>query len=111
MVESELHRRIKYAIAKELVDMGYQAGVEVPREEGGFIDVQAKKGREVINIEIWKTHLPEWLVVKVGPDIGIKPQWMKELDKVVADTRLLMNQYPDRKDEIINSLIALQEEL
>ncbi len=65
MSESEIHRRIKYAIAKELVDMGYTAGVEVQREEGGIIDVQGRKGRDTINIEVWKTHIPEWMIVRV----------------------------------------------
>lgn len=69
MSESEIHRRLKYAIAKELVEMDYTAGVEVPRTGGGFLDVHGTKGNSEINIEIWKTHLPEWLIVRVKEEI------------------------------------------
>jgi hypothetical protein len=31
-------------MAKELVDMGYQSGVEVPTGQGGYIDVQGRRG-------------------------------------------------------------------
>lgn len=58
MRESEV-RRIKYAVTKELVEMGYIAGIDIPRPEGGFIDIQGKKGNEAVNIEVWKTQLPE----------------------------------------------------
>ena len=65
MIMSELHRRIKYAVAKELVEVGYTAGVDVPISEGGFVDVQGRKGNDVLNIEVWKTQLPDWLIVRV----------------------------------------------
>jgi hypothetical protein len=65
LTESEIHRRIKYAIAKELVEMGYFAGVEVRRPWGGVLDVHGKKGNSEVNVEIWKTNMPEWLIVRV----------------------------------------------
>lgn len=65
MSESEVHRIIKYAVAKALVGEGYMVGVEVPRPGGGFFDVYGRKGNSEINIEIWKTNLPEWLIVRV----------------------------------------------
>jgi replicative DNA helicase Mcm len=49
---SELEQRIKYAVAKELIEMGYMAGVTVPRCDGGFINVQGKKGEEFVDVEI-----------------------------------------------------------
>lgn len=41
-------------MAKALVDMGYQSGVEVPTGQGGYIDVQGRRGKEIINIELVK---------------------------------------------------------
>jgi hypothetical protein len=64
MAESNLHRHIKYSIAKGLIELNYQSGVEVPTGEGGYIDVQGKRGKEIINIELVKTHIPDWLIVK-----------------------------------------------
>jgi polyhydroxyalkanoate synthesis regulator phasin len=77
--ESELHRRLKYAMAKELVEMGYQSGVEVRTAEGGYIDVQGRRGKEIINIELWKTHLPDWLIVKFQEAREIKENIYTEL--------------------------------
>jgi hypothetical protein len=51
-------------MAKELVDMGYQSGVEVPTGQGRYIDVQGRRGKEIINIELVKTHIPDWLIFK-----------------------------------------------
>jgi hypothetical protein len=51
-------------MAKALVDMGYQSGVEVPTGQGGYIDVQGRRGKEIINIELVKTHIPDWLIFK-----------------------------------------------
>jgi hypothetical protein len=50
--------------------MGYIAGVDIPRPERGCIDVQGIKGNEAINIEVWKTQLPEWLLVKVKESLA-----------------------------------------
>lgn len=36
-------RRIKCAMAKELVEIGYFAGVVIPSPEGGYIEIQGKK--------------------------------------------------------------------
>ena len=44
MAESDLHKHIKYSIAKGLVELGYQSGVEVPTRDGGYIDVQGRRG-------------------------------------------------------------------
>jgi hypothetical protein len=67
--ESEVHRLIKLAIAKVLVELGYFAGVEFPRPGGGFLDVYGRKGNNEINVEIWKTNLPEWLIVRVKEEV------------------------------------------
>jgi hypothetical protein len=62
LAESDLHKHIKYSIAKGLVELGYQSGVEVPTSEGGYIDVQGRRGKEIINIELVNTHTPDWLI-------------------------------------------------
>lgn len=72
MAESELHRRLKLALAKELMDMGYQSGVEIPTGDGGYIDVQGRRGNDFINIEIVKSHTPGWLVFKIQKPEQIK---------------------------------------
>jgi hypothetical protein len=72
MAESEIHRRLKLALAKELVEMGYQSGVEIPTGDGGYIDVQGRRGKEFINIEIVRSHTPEWLVFKIQKPEEIK---------------------------------------
>jgi hypothetical protein len=65
MAESEVHRRLKYAMARELFEMGYQSNIEIPNGEGGFIDVQGIRGKEIINIELVKTHMPDWVLFKI----------------------------------------------
>jgi len=65
LTESPVHRLIKLAIAKVLVELGYFVGVEVPRLGGGRIDVRGTKGSTEINVEVWNTNLPEWLIVRV----------------------------------------------
>jgi hypothetical protein len=65
MAESEVHRRLKLAMARELFEMGYQSNVEIPNGEGGFIDVQGIRGKEIINIELVKTHMPDWVLFKI----------------------------------------------
>lgn len=59
MTESELHKRIKYAIAHELLDMGYMSGVEVSND-GTRFDVMATKNEETIAFEVHMTNLPNW---------------------------------------------------
>jgi hypothetical protein len=69
LTESEEHRIIKYAVAKGLVEIGYMAGVEVPRPGGGFFDVYGRKGNSEIKVKVLKTNVPEWLIVKVKEGI------------------------------------------
>ena len=45
------------------------AGVEVPRPGGGFFDVYGRKGNSEIKVEVLKTNVPEWLIVKVKEGI------------------------------------------
>jgi hypothetical protein len=81
--ESEIHRRIKEAIAKELMYMGYSTGIEVQRKEGGRFDVYATKGNETISVEIWNTHLPDW--------IGL-PDWVIRIQGESRDRRSYLNE-------------------
>ena len=50
MTESEEHRIIKYAVAKGLVEIGYMAGVEVPRPGAAFSTSMA--GKEIARLRL-----------------------------------------------------------
>ncbi|MGH9921572.1 MAG: hypothetical protein ACRD38_02350 [Nitrososphaerales archaeon] len=67
--ESKTHYFIKETIAKALRKLGYVVTTEA-RTEGVRLDILAKKGAEVLKIEIQKTHAPEWLIARVRGDIN-----------------------------------------
>ena len=50
MAESDLHKHIKYSIAKGLVELGYQSGVEVPTRDGGYIKMYKVEEETLITL-------------------------------------------------------------
>ena len=68
MVESKTHKFLKQKLAFALEELGFQVQTE-KQTNNGRIDVYGKKGNNEINIEVFKTHLPDYLVIKVKGDI------------------------------------------
>jgi len=61
--ESFLHKLLKFKVAESLELLNYKVEME-KRVKNGIIDIYAiKKGRE-IKIEIIKTHLPNWIILR-----------------------------------------------
>jgi len=69
MTESETHRFIKNKIASALEELGYTIEQEKHTNEGR-LDVYAKKDGNEINIEVYKTHIPNWIIAKVKGEIN-----------------------------------------
>ena len=68
MGESDTHRFIKQKVADALRERGYKVQTEQPVEEGR-LDVRAEKDGELIQVEVIKSHIPQWILVKVKGDL------------------------------------------
>ena len=66
--ESATHEFIKNKIAESLSELGYDTKTEVVTREGR-LDVHAVKDGNEINVEVYKTHIPEWIVAKINGSI------------------------------------------
>lgn len=69
MTESDTHKFIKNKIAESLSEIGFDVKTEVVTKEGR-LDVLASKDGHELKVEVYKTHIPDWLLVKVHGDIN-----------------------------------------
>lgn len=68
MTESKLHRTIKNGVAQALLQDGFNVKTEYAGiKDEGRIDVYAEKpDGELVKVEVVKTHVPNWLLIKLG---------------------------------------------
>ena len=80
MPESETHKFLKNKLALVLEQEGYKVKTEFKTNEGR-IDVFGEKGEEQISIEVFKTHIPNWLIAKVKGDLDLPNPSQENPDK------------------------------
>jgi len=67
LTESELHRLVKNGVATALSQDGFNVNTEYTSKEGeGIIDIYAEKSDgTLVKVEVVKTHIPNWLLIKL----------------------------------------------
>lgn len=68
MTESKTHRFIKEKIAEAFRELGYNTETE-KRVKEGRLDVYAEKNGNEVKVEVYKSHIADWIVMKVHGDI------------------------------------------
>ena len=91
MGESDTHRFIKEKIAEALSELSYKVATE-SREGGKRLDVKAEKDGDIVNVEVIKSHIPEWLLVRVEGDLRTpKPiQYTVKVQKVGTSLQMVI---------------------
>ncbi len=83
--ESEIHKLIKIKVGEALESFGYDVTLEKITDDGR-IDVFGSKGSNEIKVEIIKSHIPEWLLLKVHGDLNLpKPITKTTKKKLIFD--------------------------
>jgi hypothetical protein len=68
MVESETHKFIKKKIAESLKELGYNVETEIKYGKGR-IDVLAEKEGNFVKVEVYNSHISDWVVAEINGEI------------------------------------------
>ena len=93
MSESKTHKFLKQKLALALKKQSFQVETE-KKTDMGRIDVYGKKGNNEIKIEVFKTHLPQYLVTKVKGNIIKSKIKIKKRNKNKGKIPVLININP-----------------
>jgi hypothetical protein len=77
MTESNLHKIVKNGVAQALLQDGFNTQTEYKSQDQdeGKIDVYASKpDGEIVKVEVVKTHIPNWLLIKLDSNYNIRKQ-------------------------------------
>lgn len=93
MTESNTHKFIKEKIAEAFRELGYATEIE-KRVKEGRLDVYAEKDGNKVSVEVFKSHIPEWIVTKVHGDIPeLEPIYDKINKKKEKYNTIFMKNY------------------
>jgi hypothetical protein len=114
--ESDIHKAVKNGIAAALQQLGFETYIEAisESEDEGVIDVYAEKtdGTKV-KVEVVKTHIPDWLVVKLNCKNENHKVFIKQIILRPATYHALMalKSKFEGIDDVLNKILDIYDKL